>query len=151
MRKLILLLLALRLLSASVSVLPAKSPEETPPAVAAAEKGDDLLAVLARIAQEYDPAAGTVGAIRWAEKLLSAWERSGEDAEEARAAAEALGAEALESRLPKLRWAAEKLASGADLGLMNEPGHKSDWTGADVESLFAALYDGAGLSETQNP
>lgn len=151
MRKLILLLLALRLLTASVSVLPAKPPEETPPAAVTAEKGDDLSAVLERIAREYDPAAGAVGAIRWAEKLLAAWERSGEDAETARAAAEALGASALESRLPKLRWAAEALASGADLGLMNEPGHKSDWTGVDVESLFAALRDGAGLSEQSNP
>ena len=152
MRKLILLLLAVQLLAASLGSLPETEGIEptptTPSASAAPEAGDGLSALLERIVSEYDPAAaGTVGALRWAEKLLSAWEESGEDAEAAHTAAAAVDPLALRERLPRLRWAAETLCSGADLGLMNEPGHKSDWTGADVGRLFAALYEGAGITE----
>lgn len=148
MRKLILLLVAAQLLASALAQVPApeRPPEDMPPVTAQPEPGEELSALLERITGEYDPAAaGTVGAIRWAEKLLDAWDRSGGDGEAFRRAAENADAEALAPRLPKLRWAAEKLCSGADLGLMNEPGHRSDWSGTDVDRLFAALYEGAGL------
>ncbi|MBR4579278.1 MAG: hypothetical protein IKQ69_02660 [Oscillospiraceae bacterium] len=147
MRRLILLLLATQMLTAALGEIPETDfPEPVPPVTQPAEEEVELRQVLERIAAEYDPAAaGTVGAIRWAEKLLSAWVDGGQDPETARRAAEGMDPAVLEPRLSRLRWAAEKLCSGADLGLMNEPGHRRDWTGTEIESLFTALSEAAGL------
>ncbi len=115
------------------------------------EKNGDLASLLGRIGAEFDPAAaGAVGAIRWAEKLLDAWTASGRDSAAARAAAaeyvSVRGPEGVAERLTRLLWAARQLTSGANLGLMNEPGGPAQpWSGEDAETLFSALFEGAGL------
>ena len=151
MQKLLLLLLTAELLAAALGTVPETAlttPVTAPVVSAAPESADELRELVGRIVSEYDPAAaGTVGAIRWAEKLLNAWTKAGEDPEAARRAGSEVDAQALAARLPRLRWAAEKLCSGADLGLMNEPGHKNDWSGTDAQSLFDALCQGAGLEQ----
>ena len=116
-----------------------------------AEKNGDLASLMERIGNEYDPAAaGAVGAIRWAEKLLNAWTASGRDGAAARRAAgtyvSAHGPEGVPERLTRLLWGARQLTSGTNLGLMNEPGGPvQPWSGEDAETLFAALFEGAGL------
>ena len=153
MKRLILVLL---LAEALVGALPPPGmtaartpiPVET---VIPAEKNGDLASLLERIGNEYDPAAaGAVGAIRWAEKLLDAWIASGRDSAAARRAAaesvSARGPEGMTERLNRLLWAARQLTSGTNLGLMNEPGGPAQpWSGEDVKMLFAALFEGAGL------
>lgn len=153
MRKLVLVLLLAELLVGALpprGLLPERAaiPAET---TVPAEKAGDLENLLERIGAEYDPAAaGAVGAIRWAEKLLSAWTAAGRDRESARLAAQeyaaARGAAGLAERLPRLLWAARQLTSGANLGLVNEPGGAAQpWSGEDAERLFSALFEGAGI------
>ena len=162
MKQLLVLLMALQLLIAALgradrdSLTAGSVPAESAPvveAVPAPAETSSLAEVLERIGTEYDPAlAGSVGALRWAGKLLDGYAADGRDPLAAeKAAADYLAAHpdaaALESRLLRLRLAALQLASGEDLGLVREPGRRlnTDWTAPDVEELFAALCRGAGI------
>ncbi len=153
MKRLILVLLLAEVLVGALPP-PGMTSARTPvpvETVIPAEKNGDLASLLERIGSEYDPsAAGAVGAIRWAEKLLNAWTASGRDGTQARSAAavyvSAHGPEGVPERLTRLLWGARQLTSGTNLGLMNEPGGPAQpWTGEDAETLFAALFEGAGL------
>lgn len=151
MRTIALLLLTVEILAVTVARLPEPElpPPEPAPTASSVSQGEELRELLERILSEYDPAAaGTVGALRWADKLLRAWTASGEDPDAAARAAEGLDPEALGERLPRLQRAAETLCSGEDLGLMNQPGRR-DWTGVDTQSLFAALSAATELHDRE--
>ena len=71
------------------AVTPAVTPElppETPPAPEAAEPLAGLGGILERLAQDFDPASGAVGAYRWAESILGQYLADGRDTASARAA-----------------------------------------------------------------
>ena len=77
------------------AVTPAVTPElppETPPAPEAAEPLAGLGGILERLAQDFDPASGAVGAYRWAESILGQYLADGRDTASARAAGAAYAA-----------------------------------------------------------
>ena len=137
------------------AVTPAVTPElppETPPAPEAAEPLAGLGGILERLAQDFDPASGAVGAYRWAESILGQYLADGRDTASARAAGAAYAARygendaALRSRLETVQTAAETLASGQELGLVRDRRLLTDgWESGEVDALFAAIAAGAGI------
>ena len=137
------------------AVTPAVTPElppETPPAPEAAEPLAGLGGILERLAQDFDPASGAVGAYRWAESVLGQYladGRSTESAEKAGAAYAGRYGEndaALRSRLETVQTAAETLASGQELGLVRDRRLlTAGWESGEVDALFAAIAAGAGI------
>ena len=137
------------------AVTPAVTPElppETPPAPEAAEPLAGLGGILERLAQEFDPASGAVGAYRWAESILGQYLADGRDTASARAAGAAYAARygendaALRSRLETVQTAAETLASGQELGLVRDRRLlTAGWESGEVDALFAAIAAGAGI------
>ena len=136
------------------AVTPAVTPElppETPPAPEAAEPLAGLGGILERLAQDFDPASGAVGAYRWAESILGQYLADGRDTASARAAGAAYAARygendaALRSRLETVQTAAETLASGQELGLVRDRRLlTAGWESGEVDALFAAIAAGAG-------
>ena len=137
------------------AVTPAVTPElppETPPAPEAAEPLAGLGGILERLAQDFDPASGAVGAYRWAESILGQYLADGRDTASARAAGAAYAAQygendaALRSRLETVQTAAETLASGQELGLVRDRRLlTAGWESGEVDALFAAIAAGAGI------
>lgn len=137
------------------AVTPAVTPElppETPPAPEAAEPLAGLGGILERLAQDFDPASGAVGAYRWAESILGQYLADGRDTASARAAGAAYAARygendaALRSRLETVQTAAETLASGQELGLVRDRRLlTAGWESGEVDALFAAIAAGAGI------
>ena len=137
------------------AVTPAVTPElppETPPAPEAAEPLAGLGGILERLAQDFDPASGAVGAYRWAESILGQYLADGRDTASARAAGAAYAARygendaALRSRLETVQTAAETLASGQELGLVRDRRIlTAGWESGEVDALFAAIAAGAGI------
>ena len=137
------------------AVTPAVTPElppETPPAPEAAEPLAGLGGILERLAQDFDPASGAVGAYRWAESILGQYLADGRDTASARAAGAAYAARygendaALRSRLDTVQTAAETLASGQELGLVRDRRLlTAGWESGEVDALFAAIAAGAGI------
>ena len=137
------------------AVTPAVTPElppETPPAPEAAEPLAGLGGILERLAQDFDPASGAVGAYRWAESILGQYLADGRDTASARAAGAAYAARygendaALRSRLKTVQTAAETLTSGQELGLVRDRRLlTAGWESGEVDALFAAIAAGAGI------
>ena len=137
------------------AVTPAVTPElppETPPAPEAAEPLAGLGGILERLAQDFDPASGAVGAYRWAESILGQYLADGRDTASARAAGAAYAARygendaALRSRLETVQTVAETLASGQELGLVRDRRLlTAGWESGEVDALFAAIAAGAGI------
>ena len=137
------------------AVTPAVTPElppETPPAPEAAEPLAGLGGILERLAQDFDPASGAVGAYRWAESIRGQYLADGRDTASARAAGAAYAARygendaALRSRLETVQTAAETLASGQELGLVRDRRLlTAGWESGEVDALFAAIAAGAGI------
>ena len=137
------------------AVTPTVTPElppETPPAPEAAEPLAGLGGILERLAQDFDPASGAVGADRWAESILGQYLADGRDTASARAAGAAYAARygendaALRSRLETVQTAAETLASGQELGLVRDRRLlTAGWESGEVDALFAAIAAGAGI------
>ena len=137
------------------AVTPAVTPElppETPPAPEAAEPLAGLGGILERLAQDFDPASGAVGAYRWAESILGQYLADGRDTASARAAGAAYAARygendaALRSRLETVQTAAETLDSGQELGLVRDRRLlTAGWESGEVDALFAAIAAGAGI------
>ena len=137
------------------AVTPSVTPElppETPPAPEAAEPLAGLGGILERLAQDFDPASGAVGAYRWAESILGQYLADGRDTASARAAGAAYAARygendaALRSRLETVQTAAETLASGQELGLVRDRRLlTAGWESGEVDALFAAIAAGAGI------
>ena len=137
------------------AVTPAVTPElppETPPAPEAAEPLAGLGGIIERLAQDFDPASGAVGAYRWAESILGQYLADGRDTASARAAGAAYAARygendaALRSRLETVQTAAETLASGQELGLVRDRRLlTAGWESGEVDALFAAIAAGAGI------
>lgn len=138
------------------AVTPAVTPElppETPPAPEAAEPLAGLGGILERLAQDFDPASGAVGAYRWAESILGQYLADGRDTASARAAGAAYAARygendaALRSRLETVQTAAETLASGQELGLVRDRRLlTAGWESGEVDTLFAAIAAGAAIA-----
>ena len=127
-------------------------PPETPPAPEAAEPLAGLGGILERLAQDFDPASGAVGAYRWAESILGQYLADGRDTASARAAGAAYAARygendaALRSRLETVQTAAETLTSGQELGLVRDRRLlTAGWESGEVDALFAAIAAGAGI------
>ena len=141
--------------AAAATPEPAVTPElppETPPAPEAAEPLAGLGGILERLAQDFDPASGVVGAYRWAESILGQYLADGRDTASARAAGAAYAARygendaALRSRLETVQTAAETLASGQELGLVRDRRLlTAGWESGVVDALFAAIAAGAGI------
>ena len=137
------------------AVTPTVTPElppETPPAPEAAEPLAGLGGILERLAQDFDPASGAVGAYRWAESILGQYLADGRDTASARAAGAAYAARygendaALRSRLETVQTAAETLTSGQELGLVRDRRLlTAGWESGEVDALFAAIAAGAGI------
>ena len=137
------------------AVTPTVTPElppETSPAPEAAEPLAGLGGILERLAQDFDPASGAVGAYRWAESILGQYLADGRDTASARAAGAAYAARygendaALRSRLETVQTAAETLASGQELGLVRDRRLlTAGWASGEVDALFAAIAAGAGI------
>ena len=137
------------------AVTPTVTPElppETSPAPEAAEPLAGLGGILERLAQDFDPASGAVGAYRWAESILGQYLAGGRDTASARAAGAAYAARygendaALRSRLETVQTAAETLASGQELGLVRDRRLlTAGWESGEVDALFAAIAAGAGI------
>ena len=137
------------------AVTPAVTPElppETPPAPEAAEPLAGLGGILERLAQDFDPASGAVGAYRWAESILGQYLADGRDTASARAAGAAYAARygendaALRSRLETVQTAAETLTSGQELGLVRDRRLlTAGWESGEVDAFFAAIAAGAGI------
>ena len=137
------------------AVTPTVTPElppETPPAPEAAEPLAGLGGILERLAQDFDPASGAVGAYRWAESILGQYLADGRDTASARAAGAAYAARygendaALRSRLETVQTAAETLASGQELGLVRDRRLlTAGWESGEVDAFFAAIAAGAGI------
>ena len=132
--------------------VPPELPPETPPAPEAAEPLAGLGGILERLAQDFDPASGAVGAYRWAESILGQYLADGRDTASARAAGAAYAARygendaALRSRLETVQTAAETLASGQELGLVRDRRLlTAGWESGEVDALFAAIAAGAGI------
>ena len=129
--------------------LPPETPSTTPEA---AEPLAGLGGILERLAQDFDPASGAVGAYRWAESILGQYLADGRDTASARAAGAAYAARygendaALRSRLETVQTAAETLASGQELGLVRDRRLlTAGWESGEVDALFAAIAAGAGI------
>ena len=141
--------------AAAATPAPAVTPElppETPTAPEAAEPLAGLGGILERLAQDFDPASGAVGAYRWAESILGQYLADGRDTASARAAGAAYAARygendaALRSRLETVQTAAETLASGQELGLVRDRRLlTAGWESGEVDALFAAIAAGAGI------
>lgn len=141
--------------AAAATPEPAVTPElppETPPAPEAAEPLAGLGGILERLAQDFDPASGAVGAYRWAESILGQYLADGRDTASARAAGAAYAARygendaALRSRLETVQTAAETLTSGQELGLVRDRRLlTAGWESGEVDALFAAIAAGAGI------
>ena len=141
--------------AAAATPEPAVTPElppKTPPAPEAAEPLAGLGGILERLAQDFDPASGAVGAYRWAESILGQYLADGRDTASARAAGAAYAARygendaALRSRLETVQTAAETLASGQELGLVRDRRLlTAGWESGEVDALFAAIAAGAGI------
>ena len=137
------------------AVTPTVTPElppETSPAPEAAEPLAGLGGILERLAQDFYPASGAVGAYRWAESILGQYLADGRDTASARAAGAAYAARygendaALRSRLETVQTAAETLASGQELGLVRDRRLlTAGWESGEVDALFAAIAAGAGI------
>ena len=137
------------------AVTPTVTPElppETSPAPEAADPLAGLGGILERLAQDFDPASGAVGAYRWAESILGQYLADGRDTASARAAGAAYAARygendaALRSRLETVQTAAETLASGQELGLVRDRRLlTAGWESGEVDALFAAIAAGAGI------
>ena len=138
------------------AVTPAVTPElppETPPAPEAAEPLSGLGGILERLAQDFDPASGAVGAYRWAESILGQYLADGRDTASAHDAGTAYAEHygendaALQSRLAAVRTAAETLTSGQELGLVRDRRLlTAGWESGEVDALFAAIAVGAGIA-----
>lgn len=134
-------------------------PAETPAATASVSptpESAELLAglggILERLAQDYDPASGAVGAYRWAESVLGQYladGRSTESAEKAGAAYAGRYGEndaALKERLAAVKAAAETLTSGQELGLVRDRRLlTAGWNAGEIDALFAAIAAGAKI------
>ena len=152
MRKLLLLLMAAHLLlGAAWGTVdkPAPAPQTPPASAPAPERRDGLYELLERLWAQYDPAAaGSVGAVLWAEKLMDAYVDGGADPSAAASAAAGFAREhpdtGLADTMPRLRAAAERLASGAEQGLIRDGSHRGNapWTREEVKALFDALQTG---------
>ena len=131
------------------AVTPAVTPElppETPPAPEAAEPLAGLGGIRERLAQDFDPASGAVGAYRWAESILGQYLADGRDTASARAARYGETDAALRRRLEPVQTAAETLASGQELGLVRDRRLlTAGWESGEVDALFAAIAAGAGI------
>lgn len=134
---------------------PAATPEaaEVSPAPEEAEPLAGFGGILERLAQDYDPASGAVGAYRWAESILGQYLADGRGTDAARAAgtayAERYGENdaALQSRLATVQTAAETLTSGQELGLVRDRRLlTAGWESGEVDALFAAIAAGAGIA-----
>lgn len=124
---------------------PAVTPGSLPELSPAPEETEPLAGIggiLERLAQDYDPASGAVGAYRWAESVLGQYLADGRDTASARAA----GA-ALKTRLETVRTAAEALTSGQELGLVRDRRLlTAGWESGEVDTLFAAIAAGAAIA-----
>ena len=125
---------------------------EVSPAPEALEPLAGLGGILERLAQDYDPASGAVGAYRWAESILGQYLADGRDTASVRDAGAAYAARygendaALKSRLETVRTAAETLTSGQELGLVRDRRLlTAGWESGEVDALFAAIAAGAGM------
>lgn len=137
------------------AVTPTVTPElppETSPAPEAAEPLAGLGGILERLAQDFDPASGAVGAYRWAESILGQYLADGRDTASARAAGAAYAARygendaALRSRLETVQTAAETLTSGQELGLVRDRRLlTAGWESGEVEALFTTIAAGAHI------
>ena len=145
--------------AAAATPEPAETPAATPEAAEvspAPEEAEPLAGfggILERLAQEYDPASGAVGAYRWAESILGQYLADGRGTDAARTAgaayAERYGENdaALQSRLATVQTAAETLTSGQELGLVRDRRLlTAGWESGEVDALFAAIAAGAGIA-----
>ena len=125
---------------------------EVSPAPEALEPLAGLGGILERLAQDYDPASGAVGAYRWAESILGQYLADGRDTASVRDAGAAYAARygendaALKSRLETVLAAAETLTSGQELGLVRDRRLlTAGWESGEVDTLFAAIAAGAAI------
>ena len=135
---------------------PAATAEPSPETSSTPEEAEPLAGlggILERLAQDYDPASGAVGAYRWAESILGQYLADGRGTDAARAAgaayAERYGENdaALQSRLETVQTAAETLTSGQELGLVRDRRLlTAGWESGEVDALFAAIAAGAGIA-----
>lgn len=142
--------------SPEVTETPAATAEPLPEATPIPEKTEPLTGlggILERLAQDYDPASGAVGAYRWAESILGQYLADGRDTASARDAGTAYAEHygendaALQSRLAAVRTAAETLTSGQELGLVRDRRLlTAGWESGEVDALFAAIAVGAGIA-----
>ena len=145
--------------AAAATPEPAETPAATPEAAEvspAPEEAEPLAGfggILERLAQDYDPASGAVGAYRWAESILGQYLADGRGTDAARAAgaayAESYGENdaALKTRLKTVQTAAETLTSGQELGLVRDRRLlTAGWESGEVDALFAAIAAGAGIA-----
>ena len=126
---------------------------EVSPAPEALEPLAGLGGILERLAQDYDPASGAVGAYRWAESILGQYLADGRDTASVRDAGAAYAARygendaALKSRLETVLAAAETLTSGQELGLVRDRRLlTAGWESGEVDALFAAIAAGAAIA-----
>lgn len=135
---------------------PAAAAEPSPEVSPAPEEAEPLAGlggILERLAQDYDPASGAVGAYRWAESILGQYLADGRDTASARDAGAAYAARcgendaALKTRLKTVQTAAETLTSGQELGLVRDRRLlTAGWESGEVDALFAAIAAGAGIA-----
>ena len=135
---------------------PAAAAEPSPEVSPAPEEAEPLAGlggILERLAQDYDPASGAVGAYRWAESILGQYLADGRDTASARDAGAAYAARcgendaALKTRLKTVQTAAETLTSGQELGLVRDRRLlTAGWESGEVDALFAAIAVGAGIA-----
>lgn len=135
---------------------PAATAEPSPETSSTPEEAEPLAGlggILERLAQDYDPASGAVGAYRWAESILGQYLADGCGTDAARAAgaayAERYGENdaALKTRLKTVQTAAETLTSGQELGLVRDRRLlTAGWESGEVDALFAAIAAGAGIA-----
>ena len=135
---------------------PAAAAEPSPEVSPAPEEAEPLAGlggILERLAQDYDPASGAVGAYRWAESILGQYLADGRDTASARDAGAAYAARcgendaALKPRLTTVQTAAETLTSGQELGLVRDRRLlTAGWESGEVDALFAAIAAGAGIA-----
>lgn len=135
---------------------PAATAEPSPETSSTPEEAEPLAGlggILERLAQDYDPASGAVGAYRWAESILGQYLADGRVTDAARAAgaayAERYGENdaAFQSRLATVQTAAETLTSGQELGLVRDRRLlTAGWESGEVDALFAAIAAGAGIA-----
>ena len=120
---------------------------EISPAPEEAEPLAGIGGILERLAQDYDPASGAVGAYRWAESVLGQYLADGRDTASARAAGYGENDAALKTRLETVRTAAEALTSGQELGLVRDRRLlTAGWESGEVDTLFAAIAAGAAIA-----